>query len=206
MSKKLIILSVIVLVLGAFAGGFYFLLAGNTQGEEKEKNQQFQGPGLENVFSEREDLIVANIDDLVIGEKVTVRGTLNQDGSITAETVYIGSIEEGFQQISNFSPDRKGDSAKLDRPTLPEGMDPEELMNLSPEERRAHMEKFLEESDPPKNGIVRGQGGTGFSRGEILDKDEVSITLKLIEGGSQLVFYSNITEIFKIGEKKSGSE
>lgn len=42
-----------------------------------------------------------------------------------------------------------------------------------------------------------GAGGGGFSRGEILKKDEASITLKIPDGSTKIVFYGSATKIGK---------
>lgn len=43
----------------------------------------------------------------------------------------------------------------------------------------------------------RGGGSGGFVSGQILSKDNTSVTIKLRSGGSQIVFFSGSTEIMK---------
>jgi len=65
--------------------------------------------------------------------------------------------------------------------------------NLTPEERQTRFQGM-------ENSSVIGQrGGSagGFLRGEILSKDDKSLTVKLSDGGSRIVFFSGSTAITK---------
>lgn len=170
------------------------------------KNKESQEERVEDIGPERnqarvfqyENLPEGTLEDLVIGETVAVRGVENQDGSITANLIFIGMPEQGFfQRERNQDREREGE-----RPQMPEGIDFEELRILSPEERRARMQELRDSGQMPsmEGRVSRMDGGTAFVRGEIIDKDEISITIKVEEGGSKLVFYSEDTQIIKAEE------
>lgn len=46
---------------------------------------------------------------------------------------------------------------------------------------------------------IRGTG-SGFLSGEVINKDDQSLTLKMTDGGSKIVFFSGSTEISKTAE------
>ena len=66
------------------------------------------------------------------------------------------------------------------------------LANLSTEERQARMQQFAGNS-----GGTRGAQGGGFVNGEIISKDDKSITVKIRDGGSKIIFFSDGAEISK---------
>jgi hypothetical protein len=70
-----------------------------------------------------------------------------------------------------------------------------DFQNLSPQERQQRLQEFGANTAKFSGGQQRG--GAGFATGEIIAKDDKSITIKLKNGGSKLVFFSDSTEIMK---------
>ena len=71
--------------------------------------------------------------------------------------------------------------------------------NLSPEERQQRLQQFGANAGAGFRGGAGGgqRGGDGFTAGEIIAKDDKSVTVKLQDGGSKIVFLSDSTEITK---------
>lgn len=79
-----------------------------------------------------------------------------------------------------------------------------DFQNLSPEERRERLQELGTNAGGFRGGRTGGQAGSGFTSGEIISKDDKSVTVKLREvrlpdgqGGSRIVFFSDSTEIIK---------
>lgn len=70
------------------------------------------------------------------------------------------------------------------------------MANLSPEERAARIQEFGGmPGGPGGRGMMRT--GDGFIAGEVIAKDENSVTVKLRDGGSKIIFLSATTPITK---------
>jgi len=72
------------------------------------------------------------------------------------------------------------------------------LQNLSPEERQQRLQELGANAGGFRGGSGGGQrNGGGLTSGEIISKDDKSVTIKLRDGGSKIVFLSDSTEIWK---------
>ncbi len=72
--------------------------------------------------------------------------------------------------------------------------------NLSAEERQA---RFAQMGAGDTNGARGMRTNGGFTAGEILSKDDKSITVKLADGGSKIILLADSTQITKTAEGSS---
>lgn len=73
----------------------------------------------------------------------------------------------------------------------------EELRDLSPEERQQRLQELGSNTGVFRSERMGARPGSGFAAGEIISKNNESITIKLQDGGSRIVFYSDSAEIGK---------
>lgn len=107
----------------------------------------------------------------------------------TAVVVGGGAFFGGMKYAESKSPRR-----------LSQG-DFQNLQNLSPEERQQRLQELGANARAGfRGGRMGGQGGGGFTSGEIIAKDDKSVTIKLQDGGSKIVFLSDSTKVTKSAE------
>lgn len=180
-------------------------------------NQRATGAVGQASFMNNDILEDSSVDKLVLGEKISVMGTANGDGSITAQTIIIGDFSkmqmavkkpENLPEGVEMPADTKGtrisfDGASGERP------DVSQFQNMTDEERQKMRDQIggARVGGGTTGGTGQGMRAGGFAgaggrnaNGEIIDVDESTITLKLADGGSSLIFYSSETAVKKIKE------
>lgn len=69
--------------------------------------------------------------------------------------------------------------------------------NKAVSDRQQRIQQFGGSGAGFRNGGSGNRTAGGFASGEILSKDDKSITIKMRDGGSKIIFYSDATEIGK---------
>jgi len=173
----------------------YFLLpivslliigAGCNSGQPKNSvEQNFNRPNNFNNASNTDrniDQTKGGIADLIIGKKIMAMGTTNANGTINA-----GQITVGFE---NFNNQRFGPPSSTTSSTNggQNGQFQRRNFNGGNGQNRT--------GDSGSGQRMANRSGQARALGEILKKDDISLILKLDNGGSQIVYYSTTTQIF----------
>jgi len=205
-----IIALIIIVGVGVMGGSLYFKNKGSSdivrQENQREENKETQRDRSARLFEGTED---GGVDDLIVGENIFVVGETSKDGSVIADIIRIGGFEGDIRQFANQGDgDEGGDFPRRGGGqgfNPPEGFDFEEFQNVSSEERQERFQQLREEggfSGRDGEGRLVRRAGEGALRGEITARDDISITIKLVDGGSRFVFFSESTRIIKSVESE----
>lgn len=174
--------------------------------QNKQKEDDVTQPARIQNFEE------VNLKDLAIGQKISVTGTENSDGSVSADQIMIGNSKADFKRMAGLMQPINGDNEQVeddgsqtgettsnaneDRPNF------EQMQNMSEEERVKFREEMKARREAGGRNSPRANMAGGMTRlnGEIINIDDSTITLKIEEDGSKLVFYSDETKVLRFKE------
>lgn len=217
MKKNYIFIPLAIICLLAVAG-----CGVNNQVNNSDKNTGMQRnqeqPNNQNQLQKwQENFNSASSADIIVGEKIMVMGSENSDGTVSADRIIIGGDmnfggfgnatssrqrTENNTGTNNAFPQFSGNGARPNFQNMPD----EERAKMR-EHTQAGGRTFESSGASAQAGGTRNsngkKGGTKMARfnGEIISKDDISITLKLADGGSKLVFFSGSTAIMKAKKK-----
>ncbi|MBU1045907.1 hypothetical protein KJ616_02165 [Patescibacteria group bacterium] len=152
----------------------------------------------------------ASAEDLKAGDYLMIEGTDNPDGSVSANMVYIGSVENfanvpnagqiNFRLNATGTPSNanmpNAGQAPANMPNMPAGFE-----NMTPEEKRQAIQTLRDSGSLPDISNQPGRtAGNVFLQGEFISKTEQILTIKNVDGGSKLVLYSETTKFMKKDE------
>lgn len=126
--------------------------------------------------------------DLVIGEKIMATGKINTDGTISASRIMLGEMPNFGAGRSSSTP--PSDSGQYQRRAQAGGEGGDNPRGERPDGNAGATERQMR----PASAV----SSISAVSGEILKKDDTSLVLKLGDGGSKIVFYSDTTEILII--------
>lgn len=182
-----------------------------------------------------ENFIQGNLNNLEVGKKAMIMGTANNDGTVVAHQVIIANSDADFNQFGpnrnretngNGQENSQGNDPQQNRNTWnsQNGERPDfgQFQNLSEEEReqfRAQRGNFQNLSEEERAQMREQMGSRGFNggnrpamnrsmthlNGEITDKDETTITLKLQDGSTKLIFVFEETFVDIIKENENNN-
>ncbi len=144
----------------------------NLQTEQNRQRNGFASSTWQNLGEK------GGVKDLDLGEKITVMGSTNQDGSINASRIMLGEMPkmERPNTTSEQFQNREGNQA-------PANMD------------RGDNSRFGNNGDRP-SGTMNRNFGAGMFSGEILKIDINNFILKTEKEGTKIIYFTPGTEIY----------
>ena len=148
------------------------------------------------------------IEDLVLNKKVMIFGTPNADGSITATRIMFGEFDKLTPKRENSATtgQQNQDTVKQQFPKeadFPQMGDNEFRPDFRGEKMNGEAQR------QPSSGAFAQKGkikNNGMAIGEIITKDKDFFVLKMKDGGSKIIFFSDKTEIYIIKAPETTTE
>lgn len=132
--------------------------------------------------------VKGTVADLKIGETAMITGASNQDGTMSASQIMLGVAEN-----SNWGGARSGN---MSTGTVQFNRTPSSTQTQRHNATGDDATRFAGQTAASGQIQRRAAAGTTAIFGEILKQDGSSLVLKVKDGGSKIVFFSDKTEIF----------
>jgi len=141
-------------------------------------------------FASSTNRLLLKREDLKVADKIMVMGTSNSDGTITASQIILGDF------INNPGFRRDGSTSTP------------EFNNTGSPSSSVSGQQLDRRQFGRQGGALAGRGNAaGLARlsGEIIKLEENNLVLKIQDGGSKIVYFSDKTEIFKMNPPEPNS-
>lgn len=193
MSKKYFLpLSLLIVVVLAGAGCAAKQGLKNKDNNLAKVNQNRSGGDFASSTQFMADRVKGTLDDLKEGVKIMAMGTANQDGTISASQIIIGDF-------NNFASSTRPNFASSTMPRQNGQIQRRQDDGSAGAGRQWHGGGQGSAGQSGAGGQVRARM-TGQARviGEIIKKDTIGLVVKINDGGSKIILYSDKTEIFSL--------
>lgn len=152
----------------------------------------------------------STIAELKMGDKIVVTGVGNSDGSINATRIMVGDLPRGNGDFNtstrSFHKNNINQNQTNNQPEMGDNMEPPQNdgSNQMPPSDASGQGNFSEGGRPNFQGDSNrsGRQASGAMRdsmiiGEILSKSDNNLVVKMVDGGSKIIFFSSETKILK---------